>query len=178
MSTAFEVHLLDQGQIWLTSLLNQMGIEATVSAELRESLTIGMEDHEHDREGWLTIAADSLSPEAIQTLIGTKGEVLDSIQYLTSLMVNLQTDAGIKMPFTVDINHYRDRRLAELREMAEEAVKQARFSRLEQEILSLSSAERRQIHSLLKDFDDIETYSRGKEPDRRLVVCCRETPRI
>jgi spoIIIJ-associated protein len=170
MSTEFEIHLLEQGRLWLMTLLNKMGIEAAISAEIRESLTAGLEDQEHDREGWLTIATDSMSPETIQTLIGNRGEVLDSIQYMTSLIVNLQSQEGIKMPFTVDINQYRDRRLAELKQIAEDAVKQARFSRLEQEILSLSSAERRQVHSLLKDFEDIETYSRGKEPDRRLVV--------
>lgn len=178
MSTEVEIHLLEQAQLWVTTLLTKMGVEATVSAEIREASTVRADDdHDHDREGWLTISTESLSPDAIQALIGTKGEVLDSIQYLTSLIVNLQSDEGVKMPFTVDVNHYRDRRLAELKTIAEDAVKQARFSRLEQEILALSSAERRQVHSLLKEFDDIETYSRGKEPDRRLVVKCRENPR-
>ena len=175
MMTEFETQLLGQGQSWLTQLLQLMGVEATIICELRESMTAGLEDqdHEHDWEGWLTVQSDRLPPETIQTLIGTRGEVLDSIQYLTSLVMNLRSPEGIHMPFTVDLNQYRDRRLQELQAMAQDAVQQARFSRLEQEILSLSSAERRQIHSLLKEFEDIETYSRGKEPDRRLVVRCR-----
>lgn len=175
MTREFETQLLTQGQNWLVELLRLMGVEAKVTSELRESTTAGLEDHdhEHDWEGWLTVQSINLSPETIQTLIGTRGEVLDSIQYLTSLILNLRSPEGVHMPFTVDLNQYRDRRLQELQSIAQDAVQQARFSRLEQEILALSSAERRQIHSLLKEFEDIETYSRGKEPDRRLVVRCR-----
>jgi spoIIIJ-associated protein len=57
--------------------------------------------------------------------------------------------------------------------MAENAAQQVRMTGKEYEMKSLSSAERRQVHTLLKDCPDLETYSRGKEPDRRLVVRLR-----
>jgi spoIIIJ-associated protein len=41
---------------------------------------------------------------------------------------------------------------------------------------ALSAAERRQVHTYLKDYEDLETYSRGKEPDRRLVVRLAQNP--
>jgi len=80
MSTEFEIHLLEQGRLWLMTLLNKMGIEAAISAEIRESLTAGLEDQEHDREGWLTIANDSMSTETNQPLIGKSAKLLESIK--------------------------------------------------------------------------------------------------
>ena len=52
----------------------------------------------------------------------------------------------------------------------EQVAQQVRQTGEEVEMKSLSSAERRQIHTFLKDAEDLETESRGQEPDRRLVV--------
>ena len=54
--------------------------------------------------------------------------------------------------------------------MAAEAVEQVQATQEEYEIAALSSAERRQMHNFLKTHEGLETFSRGKEPDRRLVV--------
>jgi spoIIIJ-associated protein len=52
-------------------------------------------------------------------------------------------------------------------------AEQVRQTGQEVEIKSLSSAERRQIHTFLKDANDLSTESRGQEPDRRLVIRLR-----
>ncbi len=75
-----------------------------------------------------------------------------------------------QISYTVELNGYRVRRQAEIRDLAEAAAQEARITAREVEIKSLSSAERRQIHNFLKEFDDLETFSRGKEPHRHLVV--------
>ena len=54
--------------------------------------------------------------------------------------------------------------------MAEYAADQARSTGVEFELKALSSSERRQVHSFLSECEDLETYSQGQEPDRRLVV--------
>jgi spoIIIJ-associated protein len=68
------------------------------------------------------------------------------------------------------LNGYRIKRFAEIRALAEAAAEQVRSSGQEVQIKSLSSAERRQVHTLFKEFSDLETFSRGKEPFRQLVV--------
>lgn len=55
--------------------------------------------------------------------------------------------------------------------MAAEAADQVLASGEEYELKGLSSAERRQLHHFLKAKEGLSTFSRGKEPDRRLVVC-------
>ncbi|MGF1674876.1 MAG: R3H domain-containing nucleic acid-binding protein, partial [Rivularia sp. (in: cyanobacteria)] len=49
-------------------------------------------------------------------------------------------------------------------------IDQVRNTGREVEVKSLSSAERRQVHTLLKEFEDLESFSQGKEPHRHLVV--------
>ncbi len=66
---------------------------------------------------------------------------------------------------------YRAKRLGELKAMALEAAEQVLASGQSYELKGLSSAERRQLHHVLKAQDGLSTFSRGKEPDRRLVVC-------
>jgi spoIIIJ-associated protein len=62
------------------------------------------------------------------------------------------------------------RRYEELKQIADQAVQQVRETGNEMELKSLSSAERRQVHTILKQYPDMATYSRGQEPDRRLVI--------
>lgn len=67
-------------------------------------------------------------------------------------------------------------RQIELQQLAEAAVQHVRETGEEYEMAALSAAERRQVHTYLKaTYGDLETYSRGKEPDRRLVVRLAES---
>jgi spoIIIJ-associated protein len=63
--------------------------------------------------------------------------------------------------------------LEELKRIASEAVETVRQTGQEQELKELSAAERRQVHNLLADDTDLETYSRGQEPNRSLVIRSR-----
>jgi spoIIIJ-associated protein len=96
--------------------------------------------------------------------------VLDGIQYLANSVLNLNQPEENQQAYTVELNGYRVRREAEIRTLAETAAAEVRFSGREVELQSLSSSERRQIHTLLQEFSDLETFSRGKEPNRHLVV--------
>ncbi|MFZ4638852.1 MAG: protein jag [Nodosilinea sp.] len=154
---------LTQGVNWLTSLLNLQGLTATVRAE---RLSDGSGD-----SCWLTIDHQDLAPEQIQALIGESGAVLDSIQYLANTTLNLGKGDGEQMAFTIELVGYRAQRLQELQVLAQEAVQQVLTTGQEYELKGLSSAERRQVHQFLSEQPGLSTFSRGKEPDRRLVVC-------
>ena len=148
---------------WLTALLAMQGLEAQVTAHLVEDET--------GHSCWLTISEDGLTPEQVQTLIGEGGSVLDSIQYLANTTLNLGKDPTEQRAFTLELAGYRVKRLEELKAMALTAAEQVITSGQEYELKGLSSAERRQLHHFLKAQEGLSTFSRGKEPDRRLVVC-------
>jgi spoIIIJ-associated protein len=153
---------VQRGQQWLEELLNQSGVNAKVFTEVPE---------EHDDGScWLTIDSTGLNPEQIQALVGIDGTVLDSIQYLANTILNIGKPPDEQQAYTVELNGYRVQRQEELKQIAEDAAHRARETGEEVEIPSLSSAERRQLHTFLKTYDGLETYSRGQEPDRRLVV--------
>ena len=153
---------VQRGQQWLTELLQKAGFATQVSADSSKL----------DSEGshWLVIDESPFTPEQIETLLGKKGAVLDAVQYLANTTLNLGQSESTQTAYTIELAGYRVRRQAELQVLADEAMQQVRQTQQEYELSDLSSAERRQIHTYLKDFGDLETESRGREPDRRLVV--------
>jgi len=161
---------MQRGQQWLKTLLQLAGVPASVKAELEINAVEGGDLGEEADGYWLTIDETNLTPTQIQVLLGSEGTVLDAIQYLANASLNLSKIQELQASYTVELDGYRLRRQAEIRTLAEKAAQQARASGQEVEIKSLSSAERRQIHTFLKDFTDLETFSRGKEPHRHLVV--------
>lgn len=162
-------HRMQRGQAWLEELLQLADFPATVKVEPHAKSADNGDDAELDSY-WLIIDETHLTRSQIQALLGSEGATLDAIQYLANTILNLgQTDEQ-QAAYTVELDGYRVRRQAELRALADHAAQQVRQTGHEFEMKSLSAAERRQIHTFLKDFDDLESYSRGKEPDRRLVV--------
>ncbi len=175
MSQAMQAHL-DQGSQWLQKLLDLSGFSASVSADIVEPLSHQHAEGEEREESvaWLTIDSSNLDSEKVALLIGDKGEVLDAIQYLASLELNFKAERDAQRAYVVDIDGYRDRRQQELKQLVTEVAAVVNSSRKPFEICGLSSAERREVHTLLKaGFPTMETFSRGKEPDRRLVVQIR-----
>ncbi len=160
---------MQRGQQWLKTLLQLSGINTEIEAEL-EAAGISEGDSQEQDSYWLTIDETNLTPEQIRVFIGPDGAVLDAIQYLANSILNLNQTHEQQASYTVELNGYRVRRQAEIRAIAETAAQQARITGKEVEIKSLSSAERRQVHTFFKDFADLETFSRGKEPHRNLVV--------
>lgn len=151
-----------RGQQWLEELLQYAAVPTSVRSEKSPEF---WED-----SCWLVIDENPLAPEQIQALTGVEGEVLDSLQYLANTILNLGREAGQQGAFTVDLAGYRLRRYSELQAIADQAATKVRETGNEVELKALSAAERRQVHTLLKEHADLETQSRGQEPDRRLVV--------
>lgn len=148
---------------WLEELLKLQGLETQVSS----SQTTGeLGDDSH----WLTIDTTPLTEAQIDGLIGDHGQVLDAIQYLANTVLNMGREPDEQRAYTVEINGYRQQRQTELKAIGEAAAEKVIADGEEYEIKGLSAAERRQIHSLLGDYEQLETFSRGHEPNRHLVV--------
>lgn len=161
------------GANWLQELLSLMGYATSVDIRLAEvspeQVTAG------SRNYWLEISSDGLQGQQIQRLIGKDGIVIDSLQYLSSILLNRHLPSEIAETenrnfYTVELNGYRSNRIADLQALAENAVQQVRDTQTEFVIKQLSSADRRHIHQLLEGFPDIETHSQGREPNRHLIV--------
>ncbi len=158
---------------WLQELLSLMGYATSVDIRLAEvspeQVTAGSKNY------WLEIGSDGLQDQQIQRLIGKDGIVLDSLQYLSSILLNCHLPSDTSETenrnfYTVELNGYRSNRIADLQALAENAVQQVRETQAEFVIKQLSSADRRHIHQLLEGFPDIETHSQGREPNRHLIV--------
>jgi spoIIIJ-associated protein len=157
-------HLMQRGQQWLEELLRLSRLPASVEVTDEQALQDDKPSY------WLTIDQTKLTPQQIQSLIGPEGTALDAIQYLANSVLNLGQGEEEQAAYTIELDGYRLRRQAELQALAAYAAQQVRETGQEFEMKSLSSAERRQVHTFLKECEDLETQSRGQEPDRRLVV--------
>ncbi len=166
---------MQSSEQWLQNLLLLTGVSTQVRANL-ETNPSSEQDVPAGASCWLTIDQTNLTSEQIRILIGAGGSVLDSIQYLANSVLNLNQPEENQTAYTIELSGYRVRREAEIRTLAETAAAEVRFSGREVELQSLSSSERRQIHTLLQEFSDLETFSRGKEPHRYLVVRQAVTP--
>jgi spoIIIJ-associated protein len=153
---------IQRGEAWLGQLLEMSGMPPSIKADASKMM--------EDGSCWLEINDEALTPEQVHGLTGDRGEVLDAIQYLINTTLNLGKGDGEQQPYTVELHGYRVRRQQELEQIAETAAQQVLETGEEYEIRSLSSAERRQVHNILKSYEDLQTESRGQEPDRRLVV--------
>jgi spoIIIJ-associated protein len=136
----------------LDRILDELDLDADVEIE------------ESDEE----ILAEIEGSDDLGVLIGRRGQTLDALQLLC-YRAAFQGNADRKR-VTVDAGGYRERRRDLLTEEAEIAaerdVRNGESVRLE----PMSASERRMVHEVLKDRSDVETFSEGDDPERRVVV--------
>lgn len=104
-------------------------------------------------------------------IIGRRGETLDALQYLTSLVVNKRSDEYKRV--TVDIENYRQKREATLERLADRLADRVIRYRRSVTLEPMNPYERRIIHSTLQDNDYVETYSVGEDPNRKVVIALK-----
>ena len=105
-------------------------------------------------------------------LIGKRGQTLDSLQYLISLVVNRGQADYIHVK--VDTENYRERRKATLENLAKNISYKVRKSRQSVALEPMNPYERRIIHSALQNDRYVTTHSEGEEPFRRVVVTLKK----
>lgn len=101
-------------------------------------------------------------------LIGKRGQTLDSLQYLTSLVVNKNTDGYLKVK--LDTENYRERRKETLENLAKNIASKVKRTHKAVSLEPMNPYERRIIHSTLQNDKYVETHSEGEEPYRKVVV--------
>lgn len=109
-----------------------------------------------------------LSGDEMGVLIGKRGQTLDSLQYLISLVVNKGTEEYIKVK--VDTENYRQRRRETLENLAKNISFKVKRTRRSVSLEPMNPYERRIIHSALQNDRFVTTHSEGDEPFRRVVV--------
>ena len=138
---------------FISGLMEKMGIEGQVTV---------LPQTECDQLR-LELSGPDMGP-----IIGRRGDTLDAIQYLGSLVLNNALDEHVRL--SVDTENYREKRAESLerlaRKMAMKVVKSHRSMTLE----PMNPYERRIIHAALQDFNGVTTYSTGTEPSRRVVI--------
>jgi spoIIIJ-associated protein len=135
----------------LERIVAGVGVEATIQIE---------EDADEVRAD---LAGDDLG-----LLIGRHGQMIDAIQHIAYRVACRGTTSRKRV--VVDAAGYRERRAVALRAAADQAAEAAVHDRRTVTLEAMSALERKVVHEHLKTRHDVETYSEGEEPDRRLVV--------
>jgi spoIIIJ-associated protein len=139
----------------LTDLLERIADEAGIEADVRV---------EEDADG---LTAEYLGDD-LALLIGRQGHTIDAIQHLAYRIA--YSGARDRKGVTVDAAGYRERRAVALRAAADQAAETAVSDGRPVSLEAMTALERKVVHEHLKSRHDVETYSEGQEPDRRLVV--------
>lgn len=106
--------------------------------------------------------------DGMGVLIGKRGQTLDSIQYLTSLVVNKGKEKYVRIK--IDTENYRNRRKETLESLAKNIAYKVKRSRRAVSLEPMNPYERRIIHSTLQNDKFVSTKSEGEEPFRHVVV--------
>ena len=113
-----------------------------------------------------------LSGDEMGVLIGKRGQTLDSIQYLLSLVVNKESEEYIRVK--VDTEDYRKRRKETLENLAKNIAYKVKRTKRPVSLEPMNPYERRIIHSALQNDKYVTTHSEGEEPFRRVVVTLKK----
>lgn len=146
-------NLLDDTYEFLNKLFAAMNME--VKSEI--------DYNEENRTMSIDFSGDEMG-----ILIGKRGQTLDSLQYLISLVVNKESDAYIKVK--VDTEDYRERRKQTLENLAKNLSYKVKRTRRPVTLEPMNPYERRIIHSALQNDRYVDTHSEGDEPYRKVVI--------
>lgn len=138
---------------FLTAVLEKMEIEAE------------LEISDNEEEECLEI---DIKGKNMGILIGKRGQTLDSLQYLTSLVVNKGTDEYVRIK--LDTENYRQRRKETLENLARNIAYKVKKTKRPVTLEPMNPYERRVIHYALQNDKFVTTHSEGEEPYRHVVV--------
>ncbi len=143
----------DKAENFLQAMFGAMGMEVTISYSF------------DPEENILNVCFDG---DDMGVLIGKRGQTLDSIQYLVSLVVNKNVDGYVHIK--ADTEDYRARRKKTLENLAKNIAFKVKRSHRAQALEPMNPYERRVIHSALQSDRYVTTYSEGEDPYRRVVI--------
>lgn len=134
-----------------------------VFAAMKMTVVVEVQYDEEEKNMDIELSGDDMG-----VLIGKRGQTLDSLQYLVSLVVNKNVDEYIRVK--VDTENYRARRKETLENLAKNIAYKVKRNKRPVSLEPMNPYERRIIHSALQNDKYVTTHSEGDEPFRRVVV--------
>jgi spoIIIJ-associated protein len=107
------------------------------------------------------------STESNSILIGRSAETLRSLQYVVSTTLRNQDAALVRV--NIDVADYKKQRAEKVAEKARGWVEEVRKTG-DSHVANLNAADRRVVHQVAAEYDDIETFSEGEGRERRIII--------
>lgn len=172
-----------------SGFLGMFGKPARIRARIKKTLENSAKKFLEDVFGAMGITASmevlydqenatveiNIDGDEMGVLIGKRGQTLDSLQYLVSLVINKNSENYIKVK--MDTENYRARRKETLENLAKNIAFKVKRTRKPVSLEPMNPYERRIIHSALQNDKYVETYSEGEEPYRKVVINIKKTLR-
>lgn len=152
--------LVEAAKAFLSSVFASMKLEVAIEASYNQE------------EGCVEV---NMSGDEMGNLIGKRGQTLDSLQYLTSLVVNKKTSEYTRVK--LDTENYRERRKETLENLANNIAFKVKRTKRSVKLEPMNPYERRIIHSALQNDRYVTTKSEGEEPYRHVVVLLKKERR-
>ena len=150
----------DKAKDFLKDVLEAMDLEVVIDVKYDEE----------EKNMEIDLKGDDMG-----VLIGKRGQTLDSLQYLVSLVVNKESEEYIRVK--VDTEDYRNRRKATLEGLAKNISYKVKRTKRAVSLEPMNPYERRIIHSALQNDKYVTTHSEGDEPFRHVVVTLKKSER-
>jgi spoIIIJ-associated protein len=145
----------EEAEMFISDVAKAMGLEVKLSwQDTREGLL-------------LSIACDG----DLGMLIGRRGQTLDALQYLVTIVANRYSDNHIRI--VLDAENFRERRRKTLEELSDRLAGRVIRTRKEVVLEPMAPHERKVIHSQLQGHPKVRTFSKGDEPNRRVVIALK-----
>lgn len=132
---------------------------------LKRFLEEGLEYSVEINENELFVKIDG---DSVNYLIGYRGETINALQVVLSAIANRTSTAKVKL--FLDVANYREKRIKTLEDLAEKVAKTVVKTNKSITLEPMTAYERKIIHSKLQSNPNVKTFSKGEEPNRRLVI--------
>ena len=142
---------IDYAKKYLEDLLSFFGVNVDVEASASDDV----------------IELDIPSTEDNSILIGRNAETLRSLQYAVSTMLRNQQAALVRV--NIDIANYKKQRAEKTAEQAKQWIEQVRQTG-DSYVASLNAADRRVVHHVASEYEDIQTFSEGEGRERKIII--------
>ncbi len=145
----------EETRLFLSDLFQSMNLEVEIDIQYEEDL----------------MKIDLAGPN-MGMVIGKRGQTLDAVQYLTSLVANKNREKYVKV--FMDTENYRDKREQTLIRLANKMAKTVKMTRKTMVLEPMNPYERRIIHATLQSDPRVQTYSEGEDPYRKVAISLKK----
>ena len=152
-----KVTVLDEGREFLEKVFDKMNMD----------VTIDMKYNEEEKSVSINLIGGDMG-----VLIGKRGQTLDSLQHLVSLVINKHSEDYLRVK--LDTENYRERRKETLENLAKNIAYKVKRTRRPVSLEPMNPYERRIIHATLQDDRYVMTKSEGEEPFRHVIVLLKK----